>query len=216
MSQGVALSPKTKDLNLIFFKIRESRSTSARRSWMRRARLALAERTDLTPAERHEIICTWIQPNSHQIDSPAMSKMRGIKHEPQPYQTIKAERFTRRNFDVKKPAYSGHCANDEFFTSSDSCTVSRTDQSAIFAPQHQSNHTLHRAIALTFFPQSQGYIFPPIRRDNDDLSLFDSDSLLRQLHHRAQILDPKKPQIKLSKCIFSYHPQLSTEQRLTL
>ena len=115
MPQGQTRSVRTNDLHYIFFKIRETRCPKTRRSWQRRARLALALREDLTPVERHEIACTWSQRNAHQIDSPALSKLHGKTHAPNREQTIKASSLYRRSFDVKKPAYSGLAANDDQF-----------------------------------------------------------------------------------------------------
>ena len=136
--QGKPRTRATVDLSFIFFKIRETRDTATRRSWTRRARLALVQRDDLTPAERHEVMCVWSRSNSHRIDSPAMSKVFNIEHRPQPHQTISARSLCRRRFDVKKPAFSGLSANDDTFIS-ETCTVSRTDQILPAVPRHQES-----------------------------------------------------------------------------
>ncbi len=151
MSQGSSRTLRTNDLSFIFFKLRETRCPKTRRSWQRRARLALALRIDLTPAERHEIACTWSQRNAHQIDSPAMSKLQGKRHAPRPEQTIQPKRFTRRNFttktianqaintpatDVKKPAFNGLAANDDAFIC-DPCTASRKRPNVVQSLEYQ-------------------------------------------------------------------------------
>ena len=136
---GLSRTPNTFDLNLIFFKIRESRIPETRRSWQRRARIALALRDDLTPAERHEISAVWSQPNSHQIDSPAMSKLFGKAHNPQPHQTIAAKSFTRRPLGTgtKKPSIRGlEAANDDFFIVDYS--VSHNSRSVVIVLQHRA------------------------------------------------------------------------------
>ena len=68
--RGKARTPSQQvgDLPLIFFKIRASRDKATRRSWQRRARLALASLDGLTPAERHEIMCVWSRPDVCRID----------------------------------------------------------------------------------------------------------------------------------------------------
>lgn len=78
--RGKELTRPTDDLSYIFFKIRETRDTRTRRSWQRRARLALAKRSDLTPQERHEICSVWSRSDCQHIDSPALSKCLGVRH----------------------------------------------------------------------------------------------------------------------------------------
>lgn len=74
--RGKALTPKTSTFSHIFWHIRTARAgSSLRRSWQRRARLALAALNWLTPAERHEIMCVWSRGDAHQIDSPALRKL---------------------------------------------------------------------------------------------------------------------------------------------
>jgi hypothetical protein len=159
--QGKPRSKKTADLPFIFFKIREARCPKTRRSWQRRARLALEQRTDLTAAEKHEICCVWSKPNLHQIDSAAMSKLLKKEHRPQPHQTISARSCTRRAFDVgvKKPSHGGlAAANDDVF-SPDCGTASRKSQNAVYQCQSKPIYAAVEGV----FPQSQGYIFPHFR-----------------------------------------------------
>lgn len=143
MAQGKSRSVNTLDLSFIFFKIRETRCSKTRRSWQRRARLALAQREDLTAAERHEICSVWSKYNVNQIDSPAMSKLHGKEHRPQPHQTISARSCTRRRFDAPSVDYS----------------VSRNSHVSDNAPQHQATckrqHVFFPPLKLHF----QGYIF---------------------------------------------------------
>jgi hypothetical protein len=73
--RGKELTRPTNDLGLIFWHIRTTRNTNARRSWQRRARLVLAKRLDLTDKDRHEIMCTWSRGDSHMMASEAMAKL---------------------------------------------------------------------------------------------------------------------------------------------
>ena len=139
--QGKPRTAAGHELAFIFFKIRETRCIKTRRSWQRRARLALVQRPDLSPSERHEICAVWSRMDCHRVNSPAMSKLQGKSHAPSVCQTITARSCTRRIFatkiiaskahntpstDVKKPAFSGLAVNDDLFT----CTVSRIDRIA--------------------------------------------------------------------------------------
>ncbi|WP_370678414.1 hypothetical protein [Comamonas sp. GB3 AK4-5] len=73
--RGKSLTRSSYDLPYLFFKIRcASPGTPERRSWQRRARIALAALDWLTPAERHEIACVWSRSNVSHIDSPALRK----------------------------------------------------------------------------------------------------------------------------------------------
>ena len=141
--QGKSRSKKSEDLPYIFFKIRETRCAKTRRSWQRRARLALAKRDDLTPAERHEICSVWSNSNVNQIDSPAMSKLFKKEHRPQPHQTISARSCTRRRFDVV----------------TERCSVSRSNPALDSAPQHQANYTPRNALFSPLTLHFQGYIY---------------------------------------------------------
>lgn len=167
--QGKSRSKKSDDLPYIFFKIRETRCAKTRRSWQRRARLALAKREDLTPAERHEICCVWGKSGSHLIDSPAMSKLHGHEHRPQPHQTISARSCTRRRFDAP----------------SVDCSVSRSSPNVDNAPQHQANcmplNVLFSPLKLHF----QGYIYQRLPRGSGE-SDFLSDNRLRQRRRRGR------------------------------
>jgi hypothetical protein len=118
--QGKSRTVKTADTSYIFYKIRESRCPKTRRSWQRRARIALELREDLTPAERHEICCVWSKSNVGQIDSPAMSKYFKQEHKAQPHRTISAKSCTRRSFEGRKKSPekpSLFAANDPVFES---------------------------------------------------------------------------------------------------
>lgn len=77
--QGKATTQKTADLPLIFWHIRTTRATDTktRRSWMRRAKIALDAIDYLTPAERHEVLVVWSKNNVSRIDSPALRKLLG-------------------------------------------------------------------------------------------------------------------------------------------
>lgn len=150
--QGKPRSQKSDDLPYIFFKIRESRCPKTRRSWQRRARIALASRADLTEAERHEICCVWSKSNAGQIDSPAMSKLQGKEHRPQPHQTISARSCTRRRFDAPSADYS----------------VSRRGQPVAAAPHHQVNCTPQNALFAPVTLHFQGYIYQRSRRGSDE------------------------------------------------
>jgi hypothetical protein len=122
--RGQSLSVKTSELSYIFFKIREARAANVRRSWLRRARIALESRTDLTPAERHEIICVRSQSNVSRIASPALEKFNGNVASAQfcEWQKQPARQYMRAGFDQhgqptrKKAAKACTlAANDECF-----------------------------------------------------------------------------------------------------
>lgn len=110
---------KTDDLALIFYKIRASRDTPTRRSLMRRARLALAHRTDLTEAERHEVMSVWSKRDVSNVDSPAMRKLRGDTRPAHDWETVPARSLTRRKYGsaTKNPGFSRlvEAANDATF-----------------------------------------------------------------------------------------------------
>lgn len=86
-------------LSTIFYRIREARDKATRRSWQRRARLALAKVPGLTDAERHEIAAVWSRPDSMRYDSPALRKLLGFRCPALPGQTIPAHRAMRCAFD---------------------------------------------------------------------------------------------------------------------
>lgn len=125
--RGTALTPKTNELSYIFFKIREARQHNVRRSWLRRARIALESRTDLTPAERHEIICVRSQSNVVRIASPALEKFNGSPADSFcEWQKQPARQYMRKGFDVdgqptrKKAAKACTlAANDDCYLISD-------------------------------------------------------------------------------------------------
>jgi hypothetical protein len=108
MMQGQQRTKKTEDLSLIFFNIRASREAKTRRSWMRRARLALDKRDDLTAAERHEIMAVWSQRGVSHINSAALDKLHGSKNpgELMDWHNNPASKFLRASFlpnGEKKP-----------------------------------------------------------------------------------------------------------------
>lgn len=167
--QGKPRSQKSEDLPYIFFKIRESRCTKTRRSWQRRARLALAKRVDLTEAERHEICCVWSKSNVGQIDSPAMSKLQGKEHRPQPHQTISARSCTRRRFDAP----------------SVDCNVSRSNRASDSALQHQANCTPQNAPLPPLTILFQGCTYQRLPRGSVSPH-FLSDNRLSQRRRRGR------------------------------
>lgn len=110
--QGKSSTPKTVDLPLIFWHIRASRDDKNRRSWMRRARLALADIDYLTDADRHEVMAVWSKREVTNVDSPALRKLHCITHcknQPEPareWEHIPAKSLTRASFlpdGSKKP-----------------------------------------------------------------------------------------------------------------
>jgi hypothetical protein len=99
------------------------RRANVRRSWMRRARMALAMRSDLTAAERHEIMCVWSRAEVSHIASPALSKVlkRPIDKACQhlPYRRYLRARFTERGDAITRLAAPRmvvrEAANDDWF-----------------------------------------------------------------------------------------------------
>ena len=147
--QGKPRSIKSDDLTYIFFQIRATRCPKTRRSWQRRARLALAQRTDLTPAERNEICSVWSRSNVAQIDSPAMSKLQGKEHRPQPHQTVSARSCTRRSFAASSVRY---------------CNAARINHALENGLRHLANCTLPRELSSPLKLHFQGYIFQRLHR----------------------------------------------------
>lgn len=175
--QGKPRSIKSDDLTYIFFQIRATRCSKTRRSWQRRARLALAKRTDLTAAEKHEICSVWSRSNVAQIDSPALSKLFNREHHPQPHQTVTARSCTRRRFDVP----------------SVDCSVSRSSHAVDIAPQHQANC---KPKSVLFAPAKllfQGYIYQRLPRGSALQPLL-SDSRENQRRRRGRKPESCKPQ----------------------
>ncbi|MBS0316672.1 MAG: hypothetical protein JSR49_06060 [Proteobacteria bacterium] len=89
-----------RDLATIFFHIRTERDAKTRRSWQRRARIALAAVPGLTDAERHEIIAVWSRLDCSRIDSPAMRKLLGSGPVAPDYATIPAKSVMSARFDA--------------------------------------------------------------------------------------------------------------------
>lgn len=145
---GISRTPNTLDLNLIFFKIRETRCPKTRRSWQRRARIALAQRNDLTAAEKHEICSVWSRSNAAEIDSPAMSKLSNKEHHPQPHHTISARSCTRRRF----------------YDVSVDCSVSRNNLALDNALPHQANYKPQNVLLPPVKLLFQGYIYQRLPR----------------------------------------------------
>lgn len=110
--RGKERTRPTDDLSYIFFKIRETRDDKTRRSWQRRARLALAKRTDLTPAERHEVCAVWSRSDCQHIDSPALSKCLGLNHikfeGTAPAQSVMRRRFDSEGQPLEKKELNGY------------------------------------------------------------------------------------------------------------
>lgn len=177
--RGIELTRPTDDLAYIFFKIRESRWQNVRRSWQRRARLALAKRTDLTPAERHEVCAVWSKSDCSRIDSPALSKCLGRKH-------IKfegsrpASSVVRRRFDVDGQPVD-RAVNGR-------CSVSRKNHALDSDLRHQLNCTWLYVAFLCASLRSQGYKAPPFHRDSDERHL-SSDSRDGQDRRRGRMLE---------------------------
>ena len=124
--QGRERSRPGQDLATIFFNIRTTRNIATRRSWQRRARQALAQRADLTPAERHEIAAVWSRTDCARFDSPALRKLLGVSGPAHEWETIPASSAMRARFDAggqrpakKKPGLArldfGDAANAQSF-----------------------------------------------------------------------------------------------------
>lgn len=150
--RGKSLTPAygPDELSLVFFKIRATRDRNQRRSLMRRARLALATRADLTPAEQHEIMSVWSRADVQHIDSPAMRKLlRAPGTQAREWEVQPARQHMRAAFDasgqrrarVKKPrdarldfgdAVNDAAINSEFHTPSTYLTRASNDDAALF------------------------------------------------------------------------------------
>lgn len=148
--QGKSRSVKSDDLAYIFFKIRATRCPKTRRSWQRRARIALAKLDEFTPEERHEICCVWANLNASRIDSPAMSKLFKKEHQPQPHQTISARSCTRKRFNAPERHYS----------------AARTNPALEIAPRRPESCKPVHALFLPLKLHFQGYIYQRLHRDS--------------------------------------------------
>lgn len=137
--QGRSRTKPGLGLATIFFHIRTTRDKATRRSWQRRARLALAQIDWLTPAERHEICAVWSRPDAVRIDSAAMRKLMGSSAPRSEWETIPARSVMRARFDgagrrrrrIRNPElcrpglWHGEPANDQTFsTGNDASRVS--------------------------------------------------------------------------------------------
>lgn len=98
--QGRSRTRRGADLATIFFHIRTERDAKTRRSWQRRARIALAAVPGLTDAERHEICAVWSRLDCSRIDSPAMRKLLGHGPAAPEYATIPARSVMSARFDA--------------------------------------------------------------------------------------------------------------------
>lgn len=183
--QGKPRSIKSDDLHYIFFQIRATRCSKTRRSWQRRARLALAKREDLTPAERHEICSVWSRSNVRQIDSPALSKLFNREHRAEPHQTVTARSCTRRRF----------------YAPSVDCSVSRSSPAVDNAPQHQANYKPQNALFSPLKLHFQGYIYQRLHRGSVEPPIL-SDSREHQRRRRGRKPESCKPQkIRIARLI---------------
>ena len=184
--QGKQRTPKTDDLAFIFFKIRETRDDKTRRSWQRRARLALAKRDDLTAAERHEVCAVWSRFNCDRVNSPAMSKCRGVAHAPRDYQTITAKSCTRRRFDAPS-VY---------------CSVSHNSHGLDSGLHHLETYTRHDVLFLCALLLARECTFPHLHRGSVGHS-FLNDSRNRQRRLRERLQTQKRPPPKPKIDIYS-------------
>jgi hypothetical protein len=116
------LTPATGDLSRIFWEIRQCRVPNLRRSWMRRARLALAANHRLTDAQRHEVMCVWSRRECSQIFSEALGLVTGNAPS-RAFCHLRAKRYLRARFMPDGQAISrlgnrfkvGKAANDDFY-----------------------------------------------------------------------------------------------------
>lgn len=209
--RGKALTKATDDLSLIFFKIRTTRDPKTRRSWQRRARVALAKLDFLTDAERHEIACVWSHKDGIYIDSPALRKL--LKMPKLESQTRPAKAYTRRRFDLdaqttgaKKPAISGlsvPAANDAIYDLSRS-TFSRTHRDEPYRRQRLLSCNCRGVAFPAVFPHSLECTFQRFRRGSDERPFF-RDSRVRQPRRRERKLDPRRPTAaKAQRSFFSF------------
>ena len=85
--------------------------------------MALADRADLTPAERREIMCVWSLSDCHLIDSPAVSKLKQRPHirleATTPAVRVTRAKFTADGHKKERPksrlVFAASAANDDFF-----------------------------------------------------------------------------------------------------
>jgi hypothetical protein len=184
MTQGKAKTLKTDDLSYIFFKIRETRDSKVRRSWQRRARLALAKRTDLTPAEQHEVCAVWSKSDCNRIDSPALSKCLGRKHikfeGSRPASCVVRKLFDDQGQPLKKSTPSERHYTDD-----------HTNPSLEIAPHRPESCTFGYA---AFSPSTilfHGYIYQRSHHDSDGRR-FSSDNRANQRRRRGRMTEKRK------------------------
>lgn len=141
--QGRERTRPTNDLGLIFFHIRTTRCTKTRRSWQRRARIALSNLKHLSEKDKHEIMCTWSRDDCHMVNSESMHKLlkpSAIYHTKSqnahrtPTLRAKFDRHGQRVSGTKKPEKIrldfGDAANDPIECSPDT-------------PQHSQRPGIH-------------------------------------------------------------------------
>jgi hypothetical protein len=216
--RGKELTRPTDNLGQTFFHIRTSRDSNARRSWQRRARMALGKRDDLTPAERHEIMCTWSRDDCHMVRSAAMAKILGttINSDYQHKQPTLRARFLNNGQkpDTKKPEQIrldfGDAAND-----ATACIPDKPQRLP-----HPCTHALaaYRARLLSQTPQrSYQHRHAHAQGDSDAPSALVCDTHLHQHGPQLQMQTPtnntpskqvafsfKELQIYMSRSRYSY------------
>lgn len=208
MTKGKPRSFSTFDLSFIFFKIRETRCPNTRRSWMRRARIALAKLENLTDQDRHEIICVWSRSNACQIASEAMQKVLPRLPQHDDRKTLKSRCFLRQRFDangsrIKKPSMRGLAVNDPIFNADYS--ADRINRPLENVPLRPAYCTLNHGAFLFADPRAQEYIYPYSYRDNDArYRQCDSRTYLPRQRANVQALIPStKRKLQL---VCSYQP----------
>lgn len=205
--QGQSRSVKTDDLSLIFFKIRASRCSKTRRSWLRRARLALEKIQEISKSERHEILCVWSQSNVSHIDSAALRKLHGTVK--QDHQTIESKRFTRRKFTINliaNQAINTLPSNDEYFNVR--CNDARINlASERFPPVTVDCKFYCATFEAAFLLRSTG--------DNVAYPLLNG---IRERQHprRERIFDLKMPKLKLKIINASLKPPLNKSTKFAV
>ena len=163
--QGKDRTRPTNDLGLIFYQIRTTRDKATRKSWQRRARLALAAIDTLTPAERHEIMCVWSTQECHLTNSPALNKLLGRESKPEfsPRAPVLRASYTNDGQTKKKPAIS-RLMHIEAANDSNGCTQDTR--------QHLQHLCTLVSSAYRGQPKTQHYLRllcpPPGQHDSDD------------------------------------------------
>lgn len=212
MTKGKPRSTRTFDLSMIFFKIRESRCMKTRRSWMRRARIALAKLENLTDQDRHEIICVWSRSNASQIASEAMKKVLPRLPHHLEGKTLKSGCFLRQRFDhdgsrIKKPSLRGLAANDPIFNAD--YIACRTDQPLDNSPLDSEYCTLHHVVFLSALLRPLVDNALNFHRDNGAPHFLNDNYVYRHCQH-GQLRHRERSENKSEEFDFSFSPQLIT------